>query len=177
MRVFVMRKIWRFTFGMTICLMFILAVIGILYYQNNEQQARVDRSNAMRVTKSVANEQTLPVISTDFFTEYRLERDRIRSEKTDLLREVLKNANNDNDRNVAQDKMLRIIADKQRESEMENLIRSRGFADALVFVRDSSVSAVIKTPSLAKEDVVQIADIISRISGIRAEDIAIIAKP
>jgi len=140
-------------------------------------QARVDRSTAMQVTKSVAVEQGIPVSSPDFFTEYRLERDKIRSERTDLLRENIKNAVNDESRVRAQDIVLKMITEKQKEAEMENLIRARGFADSLVFIRENSVSAIIKANSLSREEVVQVADVISRASGVKVEDISISAKP
>jgi stage III sporulation protein AH len=177
MKAFVLTKVWKFAFAITSCLMFAVILLGIIYYEKNESQVRVDRSNAMRVTKLVTSEQATPVISVDFFTEYRLERDRIRSERTDLLRDVIKNEKNDNDRKLAQDAILKIMSDKQKESDIENLIRSRGFADALIFIREHSVNAVIKSSSLTKEDVIQVADIISRITGIKAEDITITAKP
>ena len=67
--------------------------------------------------------------------------------------------------------------EKQREAEMENLIKAKGFGDALVFVRDNSVSAVVKTTALSREEVVQVAEVISRIAGIKPEDITVSAKP
>ena len=140
-------------------------------------QARVNRSTAMQVTKSVAAEPIIPANSPDFFTEYRLERDKIRSERCDLLRDSIKNAKNDDTRTHAQDTVLKIIMEKQKEAEMENLIRAKGFADALVFIRDNSVSAVVKATSLSREEVIQVAEVISRISGVKVEDISISGKP
>jgi len=140
-------------------------------------QARVDRSTAMQVTKSVITEPIIPVNSPDFFTEYRLERDRIRSERCDILRDSIKNAKNEDTRIHAQDTVLKIIMEKQKEAEMENLIRAKGFADALVFIRDNSISAVVKATSLSREEVIQVAEVISRISGIKVEDISISGKP
>lgn len=142
-----------------------------------ERRAKVDRSNAMQVAKPLVSEQVIPVASPDFFTEYRLERDKVRSERSDILREVVKNAKSDEARQRAQDSVLKLVLEKQRELEMENLIKSRGFSDALVFLRDNSVSAIVKTNSLTREEVIQVADIISRVAGIKAEDITISAKP
>ena len=177
MKIFVFPKAWKLAFVVISCFTLAIAVFGVLHYEKNEGEVKVDRSNATRVTKPIITEQAVPVMSIDFFTEYRLERERIRSEKTDLLRDVIKNVTNDKDKKTAQDAILKIMTDKQKESEIENLIRSRGFSDALVFVDEHSVSAVIKASSLAKEDVVQVADIISRVSGIKAEDITITVKP
>jgi len=158
-------------------LLIVVALIVGLLGRNYLLQARVDRSTAMQVTKNVTVEQVIPVSSPDFFTEYRLERDKIRSERSDLLRESIKISKNDESRVRAQDIVLKMIMEKQKEAEMESLIRARGFADALVFIRENSVSAIIKTSSLSREEVVQIADVISRVSGVKVEDISISAKP
>ena len=140
-------------------------------------QARVDRSTAMQVAKPITLEQVMPVNSPDFFIEYRLEREKIRSERSDLLRESIKNAKNDDVRSHAQEIVLKMITEKQKESEMESLIKARGFTDSLVFIRENSVNAIVKTNSLSREEVVQIADVISRVSGVKIEDISISAKP
>lgn len=155
----------------------VAALAAVFWGSGYLLQARVDRSTAMQVAKSVTVEQVIPVSSPDFFTEYRLERDKIRSERSDLLRESIKNAKNDESRIYAQDIVLKMINEKQKETEMEGLIRARGFADSLVFIRDNSVSAVIKATSLSREEVERVADVISRVSGVKAEDISISAKP
>ena len=160
------------------CCLAVICLIGLgVISFINENQAKVDRSNAMQVTKQVVSEQIIPVASPDFFTEYRLERDKVRSERSDILREVVKNAKSDDARQRAQDSVLKLILEKQRELEMENLIKAKGFSDALVFFRDNSVSAIVKTNSLSREEVIQVADIISRVAGVKPEDITISAKP
>ena len=67
--------------------------------------------------------------------------------------------------------------EKQREAEMENLIKAKGFTDALVFISDNSVSAVVKTTALTQVEVVQVAEVISRLAGVKPEDITVCAKP
>ena len=142
-----------------------------------------DYNKAKSVTKSVVvapNEpySVNPVTAADFYTEYRIERDRLRSERIDLLREVAKaGKNEDNARQKAQDTIMKITFERQKELEMENLIKAKGFSDALIFIRDNSVNAIIKTNTLSKEEVMQIADIIAKSTGVRPEDITISTKP
>lgn len=155
----------------------LLALLIGVWGSGSLLQARVDHSTAMQVTKSVATEQVIPSSSPDFFTEYRLEREKIRSERSELLRDSIKNAKNDESRIRAQDIVLKLISEKQKEAEMENLIRAKGFADSLVVIRENSVSAIIKATSLSREEVVQVADLINRVSGIKLENISISAKP
>lgn len=113
----------------------------------------------------------------DFFVEYRLEREKVRSEKSDVLREIIKNSQNEDARTKAQETVLKLVQDKQKELEIENLIKARGFNDALVFIREGSVSAVVKAPVLTRQEVTQIADIIHRSAGVNNEEIQISAKP
>ncbi|MEG6585632.1 SpoIIIAH-like family protein [Dendrosporobacter sp. 1207_IL3150] len=161
-----------------VCL-FVTSILatGIWHVKSSIEQAKADRSNAMQVTKAVSNEQSTPVISTDFFTEYRLERDKMRSERSDLLREAIRSAETEEIRNKAQENVLAMVKEKQRESEMESLIKARGFSDALVFYREHSVNAIVKAPVLSRDEVIQVADVISRVSGVKPEDITISAKP
>lgn len=156
----------------------VLAIISACSYKAyiHNEEARVNRSNAMQVTKTLTPEQVFTAAMPDFFTEYRLERDKLRSERAELLRESIKSAKTDEVRQNAQAAILRTIQEKEQETEMENLIKARGFTDALVFVRDNTVNAVIKTPVLARDDVLKIADIISKVSGVKTEDITISAK-
>lgn len=164
----------------SILALLVLVVLIILLLWNTDwsnKNVRVDRTNAMQVAKPITAEQVIPVTVPDFFTEYRLERDKIRSERSDLLRDSANTAKTDDSRQKAHDTMIKMVLDKQRETEIESLIKARGFSDALVFIKDNSVSAVIKTSSLSREEVVQVADIISRVAGVKAEDITISAKP
>lgn len=175
MKIFTFHKINKYTIfavGLGITIMMIVLMKGL----ETMLQVKVNQSNAMQVSATNISEP-IPTSSPDFFIEYRLERDRIRSERSDLLRENIKNAKTDDSRNQAQTTILKMIAEKQKETEMESLIKSRGFADALVFVRENSVSAIIKTTSLSREEVVQVADVISKVSGMKSEDISISAKP
>ncbi len=175
MKVMSVRKLGRFLVKAAAAVVVLLVVAALFAYGREYRSTKVDRSNAMQVLKPVV-EPAAPAVS-DFFAEYRLERDKVRSERTDLLREVLRGAKTDEARQKAQDAVLKLALEKQREAEMENLIKARGFADALVFIRDDSVSAVVKTQMLSREDVVQVADVIARVSGVRPEDIVISSKP
>lgn len=175
MRVLLLRKAGRLLTAAVGIVVILTVVVAVFAYGREYRSARVDRSNAMQVIRPVT-EPAAPAVS-DFYTEYRLERDRVRSERSDLLREALKSAKTDESRQKAQDAVLKLVLEKQRESEMENLIKARGFADALVFVRDNTVSAVVKTQTLSREEVMQVADVIGRVSGAKPEEITISAKP
>lgn len=154
---------------------------AIIFIKPADFFSKKDYNRAMSVTKSVVPPHDISTANSaallDFYAEYRIERDRLRSERIDLLREVTKNGKNeDSSRQKAQDAIIKITIDRQKELEMENLIKAKGFSDALVFIHDNSVNAIVKTNTLSKEEVLQIADIISRSTGVRPEDITISTK-
>ena len=58
----------------------------------------------------------------------------------------------------------------------ENLIQTKGFENSVVFVNGESVSVIIETSELSKEQVAQIQNIISREMNAKAENIHISNK-
>jgi stage III sporulation protein AH len=177
MKVFNMRKAGNFLLTLISLAVICTVVLTIYSYGREYRAAKVDRTNAMQVVKPVAADMVAPMPSTDFYTECRLERERIRSERSEVLRDAMRGAKNEETRQKAQDAVLKLVTEKQREAEMENLIKARGFADALVVMRDNSVSAIVKAQTLTREEVMQVADVISRVAGVKYEDITISTKP
>ena len=113
----------------------------------------------------------------DLFIEFRLQRDQVRSEQLDLLREVLNNANlGSAAKDQALGVWLRITQDLGLEVDMENLIRAKGFADAVVVLREGQATIMVKAASLTPEEVLRLADIAVRVAGIRFEDITVLAR-
>ncbi|MBP2653002.1 MAG: SpoIIIAH-like protein [Firmicutes bacterium] len=172
-----LKKPNNFVVGLIILVVVALIALGIWGFSRENQMVRVDRTTARQVSTTVSLDTSIPVSNQDFFVECRLDRDRLRSERSDMLRDVIKTAENEESRQKARNDALKLVLDKERETEIESLIKARGFTDALVLVQDNTVSVVIKTNTLSREDVVQVADVISRVSGAKPEDITISAKP
>lgn len=156
-----------------VCFTAILAILmsGLYYYR--AQGVKADKSNAMRVVKIMEEDAAG---AFDFFTECRMERDKMRSERTEALRGNIKETKDEESRRELQEKILKMVQEKNQEMEMESLIKAKGFADALIFCSEKSISAIVKTEALTKEDAIQVADIIMRITGAKPEDITISAK-
>lgn len=115
----------------------------------------------------------------DFFVEFRLERDRSRSQQLDLLRELV--ASPETEREILEESQRRIIVVTERmekEMEVESLIRARGYQDALAFIHGDSIDIIVLNPDLLKEDdVARIADTASRVTGFPYEEITILERP
>ncbi len=114
----------------------------------------------------------------DFFIEFRLERDRSRSKQLGLLQEIIDNPETDERvREESQERLIAITERMEKEVEVENLIRVRGFDDALVFIHNQSADIIVLTlEPLVEEEVAQVADVASRVTGISLQEITILER-
>ncbi len=113
----------------------------------------------------------------DFFIEYKLERDKARSEQINIFRELINNPNSDQaTKKEAQNMMLALTDKMEKEMEIESLIRARGYKEALAYIHVEAVDVIIHTNGLEKEDVAKVGDIIVKVTGFNTEDVTIIEK-
>lgn len=137
-----------------------------------EEVRENSESNNINYTQSKNEEE-----NKDFFIEYRLEREKARSEQISIFREMINNPNIDEaTRKEAQNKMLALTDTMEKEMEIESLIRARGYKDALAYIHDEAVDVIIHTNGLEKDDVAKIGDIIIKVTGFGTGDVTIIEK-
>jgi stage III sporulation protein AH len=115
--------------------------------------------------------------SSDFFVEYRLERDRTRGQRIEWLREVINNVNSAGEtRQKAQDHLLTISSKMEKEIELENLLRAKGFEDAAVMADERAVTVIVTSEKLSAGESSEINNLVSRRTGVDAQNIVIIPK-
>ncbi len=114
----------------------------------------------------------------DFFVDYRLDRDRVRSQQIEQLRELVNNPKaDDQTRREAGQRWLQMTDEMGREVELEGLIRSKGFEDAVVLLRDGAAVVIVKAKELTQVEVARIADMTAKVAGVKPENINIVPKP
>ncbi|HHV63058.1 MAG TPA: SpoIIIAH-like family protein [Firmicutes bacterium] len=113
----------------------------------------------------------------DFFAESRLERDRARSRRMELLHAMLEGSpEGSQERAAIQRELLRLSAAMESEERIEALIKAKGYADAVVFVSDNSCDIIIETSGLTQVDARQIGDIAARTTGLGPQAVTITEK-
>lgn len=130
---------------------------------------------AINVAKTNKNDEQE---DKNFFVEYRLERDKIRSEQVNLLREMINNPNSNKElKNKAQNRLLELTNNLEKEMEVESLIRARDYEDAISFIHQNSVDVIIASnKGLKRKDVAKVGDIVAKTTGLEIEDVTIIEK-
>ncbi len=164
-------------------LVFVLIVVAAVYYVISRPPAAQRRTadDEGRPTAAEPARDLPPVASpvdADFFVDYRIERERVRSQQLELLRELVNNPQVDETvRRQANEQWLRLTDDLGKELEIEGLVKAKGYQDAIVFLGHNSAQVVVRVDALTAIDVARIADVVTRTAGIPFEQITVVARP
>ena len=125
------------------------------------------------------DEQVLTSATTEdtYYTSSKLERDKMFSQLLETYQEVYNNVNSTAEqRNTAISEMAKINKTKNSVMISENLIKTKGFEDVVIFVNTNSISVIIKAEEISSEQIAQVQNIISRELEVGAEIIHISTK-
>lgn len=140
--------------------------------ENKNEEVKENNSNNASVTTSSNNNS-----KDDYFTNSKLERNTMYSQMLETYEKVL-NSNNslETQKQSATEEIKKINNLKNSIMICENLIQTKGFKDVVVFVNDDSISVVVATTELTKENVAQIQNIIARELKVEVDNIHISNK-
>ena len=142
----------------------------------NEVKENTVQNNVNQVNST---EQTSSNVSNnnEYFTKSKLERDNMYSQMIETYEKIL-NSNNslETQKQTATTEITKINQTKNSIMICENLIKTKGFENVVIFVNGESVSVIIGLPELKQEEVAQIQNIISRELNVNAENIHISSK-
>ncbi|HNR03468.1 MAG TPA: SpoIIIAH-like family protein [Bacillota bacterium] len=121
--------------------------------------------------------EALETTAASFFSEYRIERDKNRSKEVEMWQDIINSDKaEENFKNMAQQEIVKIVSLTDKEMIIENLIISRGFNDALVFLTDDSATVIVEAKELTSSNIAQIQDIVVRKTKLDPKNIKIMKK-
>ena len=110
-------------------------------------------------------------------TKSKLERDTMYSQMLETYEKVINSSNaSETQKQSATQEITKINNIKNSIMICENLIKTKGFENSVVFVNGESISVIIGTSELSKEQVAQVQNIISREMNAKIENIHIANK-
>ena len=113
----------------------------------------------------------------DYFSSSRLKRETMYSQMLESYQKILDLNNISEDQKlIAQNEIQKINSTKNSIMISENLIKTKGYDDVVIFVNESSISVIIKAKELKKEDTASIQNIITRELSAKIENIHISVK-
>lgn len=115
--------------------------------------------------------------SRQFFAEFRMERDRVRSQQVELCREIINNPGSTAEiRQEAQQKLLNLTQEIDKEMKMENILTARGYSEAVVFLQPQAVSVVVLSPGFTEEQKQAVIKLVSSVLGYKENMVSVITR-
>ena len=143
----------------------------------NEVEKNAIQSNVNQAKNTEQASNNIFNNNNEYFTKSKLERDNMYSQMIETYEKIL-NSNNslETQKQTATTEITKINQTKNSIMICENLIKTKGFENVVIFVNGESVSVIIGLPELKQEEVAQIQNIISRELDVNAENIHISSK-
>lgn len=132
------------------------------------------------VTENTTNETSQTSSNSnndDYFVKSKLERDTMYSQMIETYEKIL-NSNNslETQKQAATQEIAKINETKNSIMICENLIKTKGFENSVIFVNGESISIIVGVEEMKQEEVAQIQNIIAREMKAEIENIHIATK-
>ena len=145
--------------------------------KNNTTNSETTKENETQTNEVETSTDSVKNSKDDYFSKSKLERETMYSQMLETYEKVLNSTNAEEVQKQSATTEIKKINDTKNSIMIcENLIQTKGFDDCVIFVNGDSVSIIVKKDELAKEDVAQIQNIISREMNSQIENIHIANK-
>ena len=147
---------------------------------NSTENQVTENSNITNNTNTTAQNTTVQETSAttdDYFTKSKLERDTMYSQMIETYENILNSSNaSETQKQSATEEITKINNTKNSIMICENLLKTKGFENSVIFVNDESISVIIGAQELKEDQIAQIQNIISREMKADIENIHISTK-
>jgi len=145
--------------------------LGEAQYVSSEAEGIEDDADFSEESEATAS------VSDDYFAQAKIERDNARSKALEILQQTAQNESfDDQTRKNAQQRILDMASDTEKEAVIENIAGAKGYEEISVYIDGESVDVIVKKSGFGEKDVVVIKQIISEQLGIGADSIRIVEK-
>ena len=149
----------------------LLLVTGFLNWRYTQAKAEENLQNNNNVTENPDD----GVTTSSTFSDYRLERERTRTQEITYIDSIISNTNTDQE-TLAEAQLMKLELTDTMEKEMllEGLLKAKGFEDVFVTLGDESINVVVKDAELNQSEVAQILELVQRVTSASAQNVKII---
>lgn len=140
----------------------------------NKEEGAIEKVATQQEEVQTTNAEVKP---DEYFSKSRLERDNMYSQSLETYEKLLANNSISADqKQIAQTEVKRIQDEKNAIMIAENLIKTKGFEDVIIFMNKDSVNIIVKCADLTDEGIAQVQNIITRELKVEIENMHISSK-
>lgn len=126
--------------------------------ESKDNNTNMNNNTNTSVTTNATSKET-----KEYFSSSKLNRETMYSQMLESYRKILENETiSETQKSIAQTEIKNINDIKNKIMICENLIKTKGIEDLVIFVNDKSISVVVRTDKLEQEQIAQIQNIIER---------------
>ena len=115
--------------------------------------------------------------SGGFFHEYRLNRDRLRSQQVEMLQDIIKNSSSDaKSREAAAMRLVDITAAMEKERKAENLIKAEGYQECVIMFQADSTTIVLQSPPMQAQQIKRVKELVGQVVNSSPDKLALVTR-
>lgn len=141
-----------------------------LYVSDSDLADNSSVTNNVTSNSSATNSTNKTSSNQDYFAEARLTRDKTTQDTVASLKEIIDDKNEtDQNKQNAQQESMSIIVSEQNSMKVENMLKGKGYKDALCTINSSKVNVVVKCDAqkLTEAQQREIRDVVLSVTQIR----------
>lgn len=136
------------------------------------------KADTKKSSKSEKEEKSAPAVSTEeYFAKAKTEKETSRSKALEILNKTAENESFDEDtRKNAQQKILDMASNTEKESIIESIARAKGYNDISVYIEGESADIIVQKDNFSEKDVVVLKEIAAEQLEIGPSNIKIVER-
>jgi stage III sporulation protein AH len=148
------------------------------YVNNNSIASQLESSDVSGGESGVSSgDDSISTSVAEYFAQTRLSRQQARDEAVETLKDIIDSAkSNDAAKAEAVEQAAAIAKNIEQESNIENLVKAKGFSECVAFLQNGECTVVVSTTGLLDSDAISIKDIVAGQSGVTFDKIKIVEK-
>ncbi len=159
-----------------IVVMAVIAGIGIWQLLDPSPVKDSSESSVKSSTVTVAK-QSLVESEKSFFPYFRLQREKVRSQQLELLKEIINNPNTDDkSKQAALTRLLTITNAMEMELKIEGLLKAQGFKEGIVILQDTTASVIISGPQMNETKETEIKNQVAQVLKMKSQEVSLINR-
>ena len=138
--------------------------ISVMYNEASKKlgEAQMVTNNQEADGNEEETEKEETKMSNNYFAQAKIDREIKRDEALEVLESVLNSTESSEEAKLSAETEIFTLAEyTQKEVNAENLIKAKGFGDAIVFMNDESVSVAVESEGLSENDATVISEAVA----------------
>ena len=136
-----------------------------------------EQSNDDKTLGEAINVNTEPskLTATEYFAQARANRETAREEAVATVKDLLSDVKaTDEQKQTATAEVIAITKAIEQESDIESLIKAKGYTDCVVYIAKDACNVVVQSDSLTVQDTAKISQVVTSQADILAQNIHIV---